>query len=173
LTRHNVGFRVVDRLCENLDVSLKKPWFSPFLFGMGGNGNSRIFLAKPLTFMNRSGKALPAILRRSSLPRSALLVVFDTLDLPVGAIRLKKRGSSGGHNGLKSVIASLESEDFMRFAVGIGRPKQGSDIIGHVLGIPDGEESGLLGEAVAKTADGIVRLLHEEPESVMNEINRT
>lgn len=160
-------------MCENLGVVLRKPWFSPFLCGKRESGNSRIFLAKPLTYMNRSGRALPAIMRNSSLPRSALLVVFDTLDLPVGAIRLKKRGSSGGHNGLKSVIASLESEDFMRFAIGIGRPKQGNDIIGHVLGVPDEEESGLLGEAVAKAADGIVRLLSEEPESVMNEINRT
>ena len=168
-----MGFWVVDGLCEKYGLSLKKPWFSSFLFGKGEDQGSRFYLAKPLTYMNRSGRVVDSILARSGLPQSALLVVCDSLDLPVGVVRLKRRGSSGGHNGLKSLIAHLESEDFMRLALGIGRPKDGEDVISHVLGVPEDKEQEALSEAVARSVEGIGKLLFAEPESVMNEINRS
>ena len=129
-------------------------------------------VAKPLTFMNRSGEVVLPLMRVCRMTVSDLLIVCDHLDLPPGQCRLKRKGSSAGHNGLKSVIHTLGTEYFMRLYIGIGRPKSYISVIEHVLGDPDREESILYETAVEHAARGILKLLTEPVEYVMNEINR-
>ncbi len=131
----------------------------------------QIVLAQPLTFMNRSGEAVGPLLERYASSPADLLVVCDTLDLPVGRCRLRLKGSAGGHRGLDSTIRRLGSGDFKRLVVGIGRPAAQEDVVGWVLGEPDGEEAARLREAVSQAAQAILRLLDEEPVKVMNALN--
>jgi len=172
MNRHNVGFRVVDRLASEFSVCLRKPFFSRFSIAMASSEGSGLFLSKPLTFMNRSGEVMPAILRRCGLPRENLLVICDSLDLPPGICRLKLRGGSGGHNGLKSIIQALGSEDFMRLYVGVGRPSSREEVVSFVLGNPGFPEAELIDKGLERAVSGIARLLSEPVERVMHELNR-
>lgn len=161
----------VDRICEKLQITLKKPWFKPYLYGECEYRGFRICLAKPLTFMNRSGDAAESILARAKLSPESLVVICDTLDLPTGTLRLRTRGSGGGHNGLKSLIYRLGTGDFMRLYIGIGRPPAENDVVSHVLGEPSDRDSVVLRSAILRAADGVLDLLVTSPEGVMNEIN--
>jgi PTH1 family peptidyl-tRNA hydrolase len=171
MTRHNAGFMAVDELCAKAAISLKKPWLRSYALGEGVWEGRRVCAAKPLTFMNRSGEVVPRILSRFSLKPENLLVLCDTMDLPAGALRLKTKGSSAGQKGLKSIISVLETEDFMRLYIGVGRPAPGTDVLSHVLGMPEGEEAAAIALASGRAAQAVLRLLAEPPESVMNEIN--
>ncbi|GAB4369896.1 MAG: aminoacyl-tRNA hydrolase [Spirochaetales bacterium] len=171
-TRHNAGFWVVDRLSQTLQIRMKKPALKAYQIGRGRLGNHTLFLAKPLTYMNRSGEVVPSILRYTDLPISSLLVICDTLDLPPGVIRLRRKGSSAGHNGLKSIITAVGSEDFMRLYLGIGRPSGGMSVVDYVLGRPGPEERAILQDSVLRAATAVVGILENGPEAIMNEINR-
>ena len=171
MTRHNAGFMAVDAVCAAAAISLKKPWFRPYSFGSGRSEGLPIHAAKPLTFMNRSGTVLPHILSRLGLGVENLLVVCDSLDLPAGALRLKTKGGSAGQKGLKSIIAVLGTENFMRIYIGVGRPPAGSSVISHVLGLPGGEEAAAIAGAARKAAEAALRLVKSPAEGVMNEFN--
>jgi PTH1 family peptidyl-tRNA hydrolase len=173
-TRHNVGFLTVDLLAGRLGVKLKRPLWRNFLFGIGQVGEATLYLAKPLTYMNRSGAIFPGLWSRVEENLARLLVICDTLDLPAGQCRLRRRGASAGHKGLASIVASLGREDFMRLVIGIGRPQAGGPeaVVDHVLQPPRGGEIELIGRGIATAADGVVRLLTEEPEKVMNALNQ-
>ena len=152
-TRHNAGFWFVDRWAGRLGLAFRRSWFRPFSFCTVTNGGNTLVLAKPLTFMNRSGDVLPALLRRFRAQTSDLLVVFDQMDLPPGRVRLKPHGSSAGHNGLKSLDQAAGSDRYHRLAIGIGRP-EGPDVIDHVLGVPTAQET----EAIDAALDRAVSL---------------
>ncbi len=170
-TRHNAGFRVVDILAGQLKIPLRKPLLRPYRVGKARVGGREIILAQPLTYMNRSGEAVGRLLSRYNASPEDLLVVCDTLDLPVGRCRLRLKGSSGGHLGLESTIRRLGTGDFKRLVIGIGRPRSQEEVVGYVLGEPGEEEAGRLEEAFHQAADGIRRLLEEEPVRVMNALN--
>jgi PTH1 family peptidyl-tRNA hydrolase len=121
--------------------------------------------------MNRSGEVIQSLFKRSGLSKENLIVICDTMDLPVGSLRLKARGASGGHNGLKSLTYYLQGEDFFRLYVGIGRPRDGTDVVSHVLGYPVGEEKMLLERSFDLAAAAVLKMLRVTPEVVMNEIN--
>lgn len=138
-TRHNIGFEVVDRLSKAWAVPLKEERRFQGEYGAGfGPTRQRIYLLKPLTFMNRSGQSMRAVLDWLKLEPSQVLVIYDDMDLPVGRLRLRLSGSAGGHNGMKSAIAHLGSQDFPRLRVGIGAGNRAGDgdkaVISHVLG---------------------------------------
>lgn len=171
LTRHNVGFRVVDLLADR--------------WGLAGQGRLRdgaaqlevrlgqpaekVLLVKPMRYMNRSGGPLRAALRQTEVEPSAdLLVVADDIDLPLGRLRARRAGSAGGHNGLRDVIASLGTEEFARLRVGIGRA---GDAVDHVLSTFRPGERDLATEAVATAADACELWLAEGIEAVMNRYN--
>ena len=174
LSRHNVGFRTVDLLARRLGVRLQKPLWRRFAFGSGRAGEATLYLVKPLTYMNRSGEIFPDLWSRTGVDLEHLLVVCDTLDLPAGQCRLRRKGSSAGHKGLASIIARLGREDFMRLVIGIGRPGSGGveAVVEHVLEPPSGREQELIEQGVAVAAEGVLRLLNEEPEKVMNALNQ-
>lgn len=122
-SRHNIGFSVIKVLSRNYKIHLKKDSFS--LSGKGKMEGQAIILAEPLTFMNLSGVAVSALVRKYKIDLQDLLVVCDDLDLDFGVIKIRPGGSSGGHRGLSSIIGSLGTEDFPRLRIGIGRPSNG------------------------------------------------
>jgi PTH1 family peptidyl-tRNA hydrolase len=136
-TRHNIGFEVVDRLSKRWAVPVKEERRFQGEYGAGfGPARQKVYLLKPLTYMNRSGQSMRAVLDWLKLEPSQVLVVYDDMDLPVGRLRLRLSGSAGGHNGMKSAIAHLGTQDFPRLRIGIGAGTRDADkaVVAHVLG---------------------------------------
>lgn len=171
-TRHNIGFRTVDFLAAGRRINLRRPFFRPYEIGADSQRKGELALVKPLQFMNNSGLSLPGILKKLNSSPERLLVVCDTLDLEPGVCRLKRRGKDAGHNGLKSIIACLGTDEFMRLYIGIGRPAFPVDVVDWVLGIPDDQEKRTLHLSVERAARAIELLLDHSIEYVMNELNR-
>jgi len=140
-TRHNIGFQILDRFCEKYDLTFK-PSKGDFWQVESSLDTFHFFLVKPTTYVNRSGVVVKDLLNNLKLNYEDLLVVTDDTNLETGALRIRKSGSDGGHNGLKSIIYYLESEDFSRFRVGVGIPKNDEDLADYVLSefSKDGQE---------------------------------
>jgi PTH1 family peptidyl-tRNA hydrolase len=174
-TRHNIGFAALDRLAEKLGCSFRSKWrFSAHVAEAATGEAGKITLAKPRTFMNRSGSAVQALLSWLKLEPQHLLVVVDDADLPLGQIRLRLSGGSGGHNGLRSIIEALGgNEEFARLRIGIGRTAPvGTDITGHVLGRFGPEEREVVDKAVATAVEAMECCLRDGLTEAMNQFNR-
>ena len=174
-TRHNIGFAVLDRLAEKLDCSFRRKWrFSAHVAEAVTRGAGKVTLAKPGTYMNRSGSAVNALLSWLKIEPVQMLVVVDDADLPLGQVRLRASGGSGGHNGLRSIIETLGgNKEFARLRVGIGRTAPlGTDITGHVLGKFAGPEREAADKAVATAVEAIECCLHDGLTDAMNRFNR-
>ena len=171
-TRHNVGFMVLDALADRLGVSFRKRLFHAYSIGKAAHEGRALYLVRPLTYMNASGRAVREALRDTGAGFSDLLVVCDSLDLSPGSLRFKLKGSSGGQKGLQSIISSIGSDEFMRLTLGIGRPAHKGEVIAHVLGAPRRDDEELLGQAVEQAADAVLLLLADGPAKVMNRVNR-
>lgn len=175
LTRHNVGFRCVDQFA--LEHGLKWEHKRGPIMWTEGHVNidetaHTIMLAKPRTFMNFSGQAMKYIISRWHIPEGKLLIVYDDMDLPLGTIRVKPKGSSGGHNGIKSVISELGTEEIPRIRIGIGRDfKQDSDAIEHVLSSFDTDEEKVLEKVISNVSLAISQVLVKGLEDAMNRWN--
>jgi PTH1 family peptidyl-tRNA hydrolase len=168
--RHNIGFQCVDHLAREHGIALHRRRFKARL-GEGHIGAHGVILAQPLTFMNSSGEAVGPLSRWYKVPPERILVIYDDLDLPLGRLRLRPYGSSGGHNGIKSIIAALGTEGFARLRVGIGRPERG-DPIDYVLA-PFAPDQRPVIEAVYARVDEMVRYLLEHGiGEAMNSYNR-
>lgn len=170
-TRHNVGFSVVDELASRLGVTFKKRLFHSYSMGKAITGGSSVYLVKPLTFMNASGRVFPEVLRETGLTPAEILVVCDSLDISPGNCRFRLKGSSGGHKGLESIIRSIGTQDFMRLAVGIGRPEYKGQVVDHVLSRPNAGEAEEVARGIARAVDAVLLLVTAGPVRVMNEIN--
>lgn len=134
-TRHNIGFEVIDELAKVWGISLSENRRFNALVGEGRSPVGKIYLLKPLTYMNRSGQAIRAVIDWYKLPPESVLTIYDDMDLPLGRLRLRESGSAGGHNGMKSTIAHLGTQNFPRLRLGIGRPRVVSgETVSHVLG---------------------------------------
>lgn len=177
LNRHNVGFWLVNRLARRYQIALKT---HTSLVSMGEGKIERydVVLAKPRTYVNRSGEAVAALARRYRVNPQEILVVCDSLDLPVGAMRLRPAGSHGGHKGLRSVISRLGVSGFPRIRIGIGRPLRNGEpvydpsaIADYVLSDPPRDERALLDEAVARAIEAIGCMMTEGLETAMNRYN--
>ena len=123
-TRHNIGFDVIEKIAEKLNIKLDQAKFKG-IYGIGHVEGEKVYLLKPLTYMNLSGESICALMDYFQIDIEDLLVIYDDLDLPVGRIRLRQRGSAGGHNGIKSTIAHVGTQEFNRIRVGINRPLMG------------------------------------------------
>lgn len=130
-SKHNTGFRVVDELAKRWNVTLWQNWMDAHVAQADVDGE-KVILVKPQTYMNNSGQAVGPLMRWYKLEQADVYVVYDDMDLPVGRLRIRKNGSDGGHNGIKSLFAN-GCRDFIRFRVGIGRPLPHRDVIDHVL----------------------------------------
>lgn len=169
-TRHNSGFMVVAELARRQGVCPSR-LLQQALVGEGRIGNFRVVLAQPQTYMNRSGVAVAGLRRFFRVELQELLVVYDDLDLPLGKIRLRLQGGSGGHRGMRSIIEALGSEDFPRLKVGIGRPQEKREVVAYVLSRFSAAEEGIVSQVIAAAAEGIERWIREGPEAAMQWIN--
>ncbi|CAN5444411.1 aminoacyl-tRNA hydrolase [soil metagenome] len=167
-TRHNVGFDVIDRLAKRHKIKLDKSKHRS-RYGIGTLQGHSVILVKPLTFMNLSGQAIAPLAKQYGLKPEQILVVADDLDLEVGRIRLKPKGSAGGHNGHKSLIHSLGTSEYPRLKIGIGGG--GDQTIDHVLGSFDREEIDVIRMALEKSADGVEYVVLDGLEVGMNRVN--
>lgn len=131
-TRHNVGFMAIDAVAAKYGVHVWRDKFSAQI-GECVIGNEKVLLVKPQTYMNLSGEAVGPLLSWYKLPSDQMAVLYDDMDIEAGSARIRLKGSSGGHNGIKSILAHIGTEDFARFRIGIGRPAQGWSVIDHVL----------------------------------------
>lgn len=138
-TRHNIGFMVAEDLSEEMRESFSQEDFKSLYFSAHIQGE-KVFVIKPQTFMNLSGEAVRAFLDYYGADPADILVIYDDMDLPVGKIRLRKQGSSGGHNGIKDIIRHLGTKEFNRLKIGVGRPHPKQTVISHVLSRFDSEE---------------------------------
>ncbi len=179
-TRHNVGFATVDELARRSGVDFESApadamiaKVRPAVAGLGGPGPAEaVLLAKPLTFMNLSGHAVGDLLRYFRIQLSDLLVIVDDANLPVALLRARARGSDGGHNGLRSIIAQLGTQEFARLRIGVGRGHAERDLADHVLSrfAPDEQED--IATAIARAADAAQMFVTDGIEQVMNRFNR-
>ena len=176
-TRHNAGFLVIDELASRSRTRLMEIKCESYFARTVLAGKS-VILAKPLTFMNRSGVAVAALLRYFSAAPEHLLIIYDDMDLPPGKIRLLPQGGSGGHKGVSSIIAHLGSEQFPRLRLGIGRDekqkiagRREEQVISHVLSPFQPEEEGLIQDAVKAAADAVELFLSKGIEEAMNRFN--
>ena len=162
-TRHNIGFRIIDNLAQDIGIEFKKVKSYYSLISRGMINNYKVILVKPQTFMNLSGRAVNKIVSYYKIPFQDLLIVYDDLNLELGQIRIRKRGSSGGHKGMESIIQYLNSEDIPRLRVGIGSPLVNSDLncISYVLSVFEAEER--------EKTKGIIKLSTEAIKTIIKD----
>jgi PTH1 family peptidyl-tRNA hydrolase len=169
-TRHNVGFEVIDMLSEKYRIKLDRSKHRA-KFGLGMLGETPVVVVKPLTYMNLSGEAVAPLARDYSLKPERILVVADDLDLPLGKNRLRAQGSSGGHNGHKSLIHSLGTQEYPRLKIGIGSVDR-SQTIDHVLGAFTGDERGEAVDALKKAVQGVERVILGDWSQALEFVNK-
>ena len=170
-TRHNIGFWCVNRLADGHRFAAWWP-SQRAMVTEGTLAGQAVVLVKPLTFMNLSGQAVKPLMARYGVGLDDLLVVYDDLDLDVAALRLRPRGSSGGHKGVQSIIDTLGSQDFARLRLGIGRPVHG-DPVDYVLSPFSLDESIAMDRTLARAEEAVVCWLNEGVEAAMNRFNKT
>ncbi len=170
-TRHNIGFDVIEKLAEQEKISVieKK---QKALIGRGYIGGQKVILAKPTTYMNLSGESIRELLDYYKLDeRVDMIVVSDDVSLELGQIRLRKKGSAGGHNGLKNIISHLGHDEFQRVKMGVGEKPKGFDLADYVLGHFTQTERKIMDEAANYAADAIRMILSDGIEPAMNHFN--
>jgi len=170
-TRHNVGFDVIDMLADQYRIRIKEKKHKA-LCGTGIIEGNKVMLVKPQTFMNLSGESIGAVLNFYKLePESELLVVYDDISLAPGRIRIRKKGSAGGHNGLKSIISTIGTQEFLRIKIGVGEKPEGWDLADYVLGRFSREERRLAKDAFKRACDAAVLMVQGKTEQAMNQFN--
>ena len=169
-TRHNVGWDVLDRLARGHGIAIDtEDGYSDV--GRGVIGGRRVLLARPQTYVNASGAAVADLRRHHRVVPEHLLVIVDDLDLALGAVRVRREGSHGGHNGLRSIIEELGTSDFPRLRIGIGRPPGGVDPADFVLERPSPAERAALDDAVVRAAEGVELWVREGIQAAMRHCN--
>ena len=168
-TRHNIGYHVADLLSEKYRIPITKIKHKA-LMGQGRIGDTKVILLKPQTFMNRSGESLLSVTRYYDIDPSHIIVVYDDVDLPPGAVRIRPSGSAGSHNGMKSIIYLLNTEDFPRVRIGIGQDRR-EDLADYVLSRFRGEDIPLVKEACERAVEGIEHILHDGVQLAMSRVN--
>ena len=172
-TRHNIGFDVIDKLAEqeNITVLEKK---HRAVIGKGIVAGQKCILAKPLTYMNLSGECVRELLDYYKVDEtSELIVISDDVSLDVGQLRIRKKGSAGGHNGLKNIIAHLGHDSFIRFKMGVGEKPQNWDLADYVLGRFSAPEREVMDEAAERAADAVRTIILQDADVAMNLFNST
>lgn len=169
-TRHNVGFRTIDHISGKYGIRVDRLRHKA-LTGDGAIKEERVLLVKPQTFMNLSGESVRDIVEWYKIPPENLIVIYDDADLPAGTIRVRPKGSSGTHNGMKSIIYQLQSDDFPRIRIGIGKAPEGWDLADYVLGRFSSEEAQVMGQSIERASEAAVAVMTEGIVSAMNRYN--
>ena len=169
-TRHNTGFLALDELAGMLGVKVERSRFRA-LTGTANYRGNKLILMKPQTYMNDSGKAVGPLMHFYKLAPEDLIVAHDDMDIPVGMIRIRKKGSSGGHNGIKSILAHFGDEHFARVRIGIGRPLPGWTVVNHVLAPFDNEGAPKVAEAINYLIPAVECIVNDDVDMAMNKFN--
>ena len=171
-TRHNIGFDTVDALAEKYNISITEKKHKA-LCGSGVIEGVKVILAKPQTYMNLSGESIAEIVNFYKLdPESEMLIIFDDISLAPGNIRVRKKGSAGGHNGIKNIIANLGTDVFPRIKIGVGEKPKKYDLADYVLGHFSKEDRELMEEGYDRADHAVGMILNGEIEAAMNQYNR-
>ena len=170
-TRHNIGFMVIDALADKYNINMTECKHKA-LIGKGIINGTKVVLVKPLTYMNLSGESVRAVIDYYKIDEEEeLIVIYDDISLDVGKLRIRKKGSAGGHNGIKNIIAHLGHDVFKRIKIGVGEKPKGYDLADYVLGHFSKEELSIMKESL-ESADGAVCLMLEDKiDAAMNEYN--
>jgi len=169
-TRHNMGFDVINELSKQCDIKVSKSKFDAF-YGMGEINSKKVILVKPQTYMNLSGESIIKFKKFYKLSNKNIIVIYDDIDLKLGDIRLKAKGSSGSHNGMKSVIENLNTEEFIRVRVGIGTPENKEDMINYVIGQIPKREREILDNSIKRAKESVIEILENGIDTAMNKFN--
>ena len=171
-TRHNMGFDTIDYLIEKYRIPQGGVKFNA-MYGKGIIGGEKVILIKPLSFMNLSGGPVRDMANYFKVdPETELIVIYDDIDLEPGQLRIRKKGSAGGHNGMKDIIQKLGTQNFTRVKVGVGAKPKGWDLADYVLGRFSSEERKHIDEAIVRAAKAVAMIVEEGPDAAMNEYNR-
>lgn len=169
-TRHNVGFDTIDYLSKKYSIRLSRIGFKA-VYGEGDIEGTRTILLKPQTFMNLSGESVRDIVAWYKIPLQRVIIIYDDIDLEPGKIRVRPKGSSGTHNGMKSVIYQLQAEEFPRIRIGIGRPPEKWDLADYVLSKFSKQDKEIIDESIEKAAAAAIMIAKSGPEKAMNNFN--
>lgn len=170
-TRHNVGFEVADAVCAKYDIKLNKEKFRA-IFGNGFIGGEKVIIAKPQTYMNLSGESIREIADWYGIEDDRIIIVYDDISLPVGTLRIREKGSAGGHNGIKNIIYQLRTDVFPRIKIGMGAPEHSDfDLKDYVLGHFSKEEAEILTKVAIRAVYAIEEIIKEGAKSAMNKYN--
>lgn len=170
-TRHNMGFDTIDELIERHRIP-QGGIAHKAMYGKGMIAGEKVLAVKPLTYMNLSGEAIREYVNYYKIdPETELIVIYDDIDLEPGQIRIRKKGSAGGHNGIKSIIAQIGTQNFYRIKVGVGAKPKGWDLADYVLGRFSSEERELVDKAICDAADAVEMILKDGIEAAMNHYN--
>lgn len=169
-TRHNMGFNVINKIAQKYNIEINRTKFKA-LFGSGNINNEKVILLKPQTFMNLSGESVKEAIDFYKLDLENVLIIYDDIDLAPGKIRIKKNGGPGTHNGMKSIVQHLGTENFARLRVGIGKPEDNTDLVEYVIGYVSQEDKELLEDGVNLAVEAVDTIIKENIDSAMNKYN--
>ena len=171
-TRHNMGFDVIDKLVEEYLVPQAGVKFNA-MYGKGRIGGQPVILMKPLSYMNLSGGPIREMANYFKInPETEMIVIYDDIDLDPGQLRIRKKGSAGGHNGIKHIIQQLGTQNFVRIKVGVGAKPKGWDLADYVLGRFDKDDRALVEEAQERACKAVELILTDSVDAAMNEYNK-
>lgn len=169
-TRHNVGFDMLTYLGDRYDIALRSKE-GRAVVGKGFIEGQKVILAQPQTYMNLSGESVRALMDFYKLEEEDLIVICDDINLSVGQVRIRPKGSAGGHNGIKSIIQHIGTQEFTRIRIGVGGKPEGGDLVKHVLGRFSREEDNMLRDVFALAEEGLREILTRDVASAMNRVN--
>lgn len=167
-TRHNIGFKVVDNIAKEYNIQINRQKFKG-IYGEGFINGEKVILLKPTTYMNLSGESVREVVNFYNIENDEILIIYDDISLDVGKLRIREKGSAGGHNGIKSIIAHLGSEVFSRIKIGVGQPN--SDLVKHVLGKFSKEEMVTLDESIEAATNATAEIIKNDVKTAMNQFN--
>ena len=171
-TRHNIGFDVIDVIADKNHITVGEKKHKA-LIGKGIVGGQKVVLAKPQTYMNLSGESVREIIDFYKIDeKNELIVISDDVSLDVGQIRIRTKGSAGGHNGLKNIILHLGHDEFQRVKMGVGEKPEGYDLADYVLGHFPGEEREIMDESAGRAADAVEVMITDGADAAMNQYNK-
>lgn len=170
-TRHNIGFDAITRLCDDYSIRLDSREHKA-LCGRGRIAGEKVILAQPQTYMNLSGESVRELVDYYKLTNEDIIVIYDDIHLAVGQLRVRKKGSAGGHNGIKNIIAQLGTEEFMRIRVGVGEKPEKWDLVDYVLGRFPKEEEPVIREALERVSKACECIIADGIEAAMNRYNQ-
>ena len=167
-TRHNIGFKVIDNISKEYNIEINRQKFKG-VYGEGFINGEKVILLKPTTYMNLSGESIREVVDFYKLTCEDIVVIYDDISLDVGRLRIREKGSAGGHNGIKSIIAHLGTDVFPRIKVGVGQPN--IDLVNYVLGKFTDEEMEVLSESIDASTKAVSEIIKDDVNTAMNKFN--